>query len=59
MAEPTEQIDPLACEVVGINDKRNSGRLTFFGTDITFRSQTHGSFKLLFNSLLQAGADPE
>ncbi|WP_250063379.1 M14 family metallopeptidase [Stenotrophomonas mori] len=32
------------------------GRLTFFGTDITFRSQTHGSFKLLFNSLLQAGA---
>ena len=32
-----------------------AGRLTFFGTDITFRSQTHGSFKLLFNSLLQAG----
>ncbi len=31
------------------------GRLTFFGTDITFRAQTHASFKLLFNSLLQAG----
>ena len=36
-----------------------AGRLTFFGTDITFRAQAHGSFKLLFNSLLQAGADPE
>ncbi|MEA5665978.1 M14 metallopeptidase family protein [Stenotrophomonas sp. MH1] len=33
-----------------------AGRLTFFGTDITFRAQTHASFKLLFNSLLQAGA---
>ncbi|MNM77741.1 hypothetical protein D3C81_896040 [compost metagenome] len=32
-----------------------AGRLTFFGTDITFRAQTHASFKLLFNSLLQAG----
>ena len=36
-----------------------AGRLTVFGTDITFRAQAHGSFKLLFNSLLQAGADPE
>jgi len=34
-----------------------SGRLTFFGTDITFRSQTHGAFKLLFNSLLEAGTE--
>jgi len=31
------------------------GRLTFFGTDVTFRSQAHGAFKLLFNSLLEAG----
>jgi len=30
------------------------GRLAFFGTDITFRAQTHASFKLLFNSLLRA-----
>ena len=36
-----------------------AGRLTFFGTDITFRAQAHGSFKLLFNSLLQAGATAE
>ena len=26
----TPQTDPLACEVVGLNDKRTSGRLTFF-----------------------------
>ncbi|MGY0503653.1 M14 family zinc carboxypeptidase [Luteimonas sp. e5] len=31
------------------------GRLTIFGTDITFRSQTHASFKLLFNSLFEVG----
>jgi len=34
-----------------------AGRLTFFGTDITFRSQTHGAFKLLFNSLIEAGTE--
>jgi len=34
-----------------------SGRLTFFGTDITFRSQTHGAFKLMFNSLIEAGTE--
>ncbi|MFZ2653115.1 MAG: ATPase, T2SS/T4P/T4SS family [Burkholderiaceae bacterium] len=28
--EPVEQTEPLRCEVVGINDVRNSGRLTFF-----------------------------
>jgi len=31
------------------------GRLTFFATDITFRSQSHGAFRLLFNSLMEAG----
>jgi len=34
-----------------------AGRLTFFGTDITFRSQTHGAFKLMFNSLIEAGVE--
>jgi len=34
-----------------------AGRLAFFGTDITFRAQTHASFKLLFNSLLRARDD--
>ena len=27
---PTPQTDPLPCEIVGLNDKRTSGRLTFF-----------------------------
>ena len=31
------------------------GRLTAFGTDISFRSQMQGGFRLLFNALLQAG----
>jgi len=31
------------------------GRLTFFATDITFRAQSHGAFRLLFNSLIEAG----
>lgn len=26
----TQQTDPLTCEIVGLNDKRTSGRLTFF-----------------------------
>jgi len=34
-----------------------AGRLTFFGTDITFRSQTHGAFRLLFNPLLEAAME--
>ncbi len=28
--EPTEQTEPLACDVVGLNNVRSSGRLTFF-----------------------------
>ena len=27
------------------------GKLTVFGPEITFRAQTHGNFKLLFNQL--------
>jgi hypothetical protein len=27
------------------------GRVFVFGPEITFRSQTHGTFKLLFNTL--------
>jgi len=34
-----------------------AGRLSFFGTDITFRSQTHGAFRLLFNALMDAGME--
>lgn len=35
-----------------------AGRLAFYGTDITFRAQTHAAFKLLFNSLLRAQKQP-
>lgn len=34
------------------------GRLTAFSTDITFRAQMHGGFRLLFNALMQAGETP-
>ena len=39
--------------------KVGEGSLTFFGTDITFRSQPHASFKLLFNSILQGAVQKE
>lgn len=36
-----------------------NGKLITFGPEITFRGQAHGTFKLLFNSLLQAGDVPK
>lgn len=41
--------------VLAAQARIGNGRLTFFGTDITFRAQAHGAFKLLFNSLMQGG----
>lgn len=35
------------------------GRLLLLGTDVTFRAQSHGAFKLLFNGLLQATTSME
>jgi len=32
------------------------GKVYLFGTDITFRGQSHGSFKFLFNSIYEGGA---
>jgi len=32
------------------------GKVYLFGPDITFRGQSHGSFKFLFNGIYQAGA---
>ncbi len=40
--------------VLGAEADVGQGRLVFFGTDITFRSQMHGGFRLLFNSLFEA-----
>ena len=37
--------------VLGFEASLGKGKLITFGNDITFRSQTHGSFKLLFNHL--------
>ncbi|MDB4951889.1 MAG: hypothetical protein JWM27_4538 [Gemmatimonadetes bacterium] len=34
------------------------GRLYLFGPEITFRGQPHGTFKLLFNGLTNAGSTP-
>jgi len=35
-----------------------AGRVFLFGPEITFRGQPHGTFKLLFNSILYSTADP-
>jgi len=43
--------------VLAADAQVGAGRLTFFGTDITFRSQTHGAFRLLFNALMDAGME--
>jgi len=32
------------------------GKVYLIGPDITFRGQSHGSFKFLFNSIYQGGA---
>lgn len=37
--------------VLAFDAKIGKGKLVCFGNDITFRAQTHGTFKLLFNQL--------
>lgn len=37
--------------VIGFEKQIEKGKLTVFTSDITFRAQTHGTFKLLFNNL--------
>jgi hypothetical protein len=32
-----------------------NGRLVLYGPEITFRAQPHGTFKLLFNGIFNAG----
>jgi hypothetical protein len=34
-----------------------SGRLVLFGPQILFRAQPHGTFKFLFNGIVQAGTE--
>jgi hypothetical protein len=38
-----------------VDAKVGSGRLVLFGPQILFRAQPHGTFKLLFNGIVQAG----
>lgn len=39
--------------VAAFEAKQGKGKLLAFGPEITFRAQTHGTFKLLFNQLYQ------
>jgi hypothetical protein len=41
--------------VAMIDAKVGQGRLALFGPQILFRAQPHGTFKLLFNGIVQAG----
>ncbi len=38
--------------------KMGDGAVVFFGPEIAFRAQSHGTFRLLFNGILNAGARP-
>jgi Zinc carboxypeptidase len=44
--------------VVAFEAQVGNGKLVTFGPEITFRGQAHGTFKLLFNQLLQTGDVP-
>ncbi len=46
--------DALAVATVNVG----AGRLHLFGSEVAFRAQPHGTFKLLFNALHLAGAKP-
>ncbi len=41
--------------VAMIDVKMGKGRLALFGPQVTFRAQPHGTFKLIFNGIVQAG----
>lgn len=45
--------------VVAYEATVGKGKLITFGPEITFRAQAHGTFKLLFNQLLQTGEVPK
>jgi hypothetical protein len=45
--------------VVAYEAAVGKGKLITFGPEITFRAQAHGTFKLLFNQLIQTGDVPK
>jgi hypothetical protein len=44
--------------VAVVDAKLGRGRVVLFGPDITFRGQSHGTFKFLFNAIYYATAKP-
>jgi hypothetical protein len=44
--------------VAGVEAALGKGKVFLFGPEITFRSQPHGTFKLLFNSIYYGAATP-
>jgi hypothetical protein len=44
--------------VAGVEASLGKGKVFLFGPEITFRSQPHGTFKLLFNSIYYGSATP-
>jgi hypothetical protein len=46
----------LADGVAIVEAEIGSGRLVMYGPQIAFRAQPHGTFRFLFNGIVQAGA---
>ena len=56
---PPIDIDDLDRCVAAFEAPVGAGRLVVFGPEITFRGQTHGTLKLLFNALCVTPAKAE
>jgi hypothetical protein len=50
--------DRLEGMVAGLEAPLGRGRVVLFGPDITFRAQSHGTFKFLFNTIYYSRARP-
>ena len=44
--------------VAVVDAKLGRGRVLIFGPEITFRAQSHATFKFLFNAIYYAKAEP-
>jgi hypothetical protein len=47
----------LAGKAAVLSTKVGKGRICLYGADVTYRGQPVGTFKLLFNALLDAAAE--
>jgi putative intracellular protease/amidase len=50
--------DRLQGMIAGLEAPLGRGRVVLFGPDITFRAQSHGTFKFLFNTIYYSRARP-